>query len=198
MWRGAFIVELFVRAGDHWPGFQIFLDQVFAATARALFRDRLACRGELALRIIRAAIERVALARALLDEVAVFALRTLHADEVLLDVLALGISAARGELAETAMTDHHIASAFRAKLVERNIRNFLALIETARSLAVGIARTGHELAEATAFQHHHTATILAVFFGSSGLLHVSRIEIGQVDGIFFGELAGVRIIFLVR
>src|SRR5213076_571540 len=48
----------------------------------------------------------------------IYSLRTLHADEILLDVLALGISAARGELAVPSVADHHVASALRAKLVE--------------------------------------------------------------------------------
>jgi hypothetical protein len=59
---------------------------------------------ELAFRIISAPIKRVSLARPLLDNLAVLAQRTLHANEVLLDVLALRIAAARSELAIAPMS----------------------------------------------------------------------------------------------
>src|SRR5271166_4836934 len=83
------VLALFVRAGDYWSGLQVFLDQIFTAAARALFGNRSVRRGEFALRIISAAVERVAFTRAFLHEFAIFALRTLHADKVLLHVLEI-------------------------------------------------------------------------------------------------------------
>jgi hypothetical protein len=186
-----FVIALFVGAGDHRAGFRFFPTRYSLPHVGHFSGDRLVRRSEFALRIISASVESIALARPLLDQIAVFALRTLHADEVLLHVLAFGISAARRELAETPVPDHHVAPALRAKLIERNIGNFLALIQPPRSLAIGISRASHELPEAPALQHHHPAAVFAIFF-LRGLLHVGRIEVGQVDRIFFGELAGVR------
>ena len=139
--------------------------------------------GEFAFRIIAAAVESVSLARFLLDQFAVFAERALHADEILLHIFALRIAAAGGELAKAAVADHHIAAALGAKFVERNVGNFLALIETARGFAIGIAGASHELAEASALQNHYPAAIFAILF-LRGLLHVGGIEIGQVDRDF--------------
>src|SRR5580704_14174068 len=123
--RRPFVVAFFVRARDHRSSLQEFLHQILAAATRALFRNRLVSRSELALRIISAPVERIPLAGALLHQVSLFALRTLHADKILLHVLAFGISAARRELAIPSVADHHIASAFRTRLIERNVRNFL-------------------------------------------------------------------------
>src|SRR5579859_6338079 len=92
--RRALVVAFLVGTGDDRAGFQVLFDQIFAAAARTLFRDRLVCRSELALGIIPAAIKRVALARAFFDKVAFFTLRTLHANVILLDVFAVGIAAA--------------------------------------------------------------------------------------------------------
>ena len=128
-------------------------------------------RSKLALRIISAPIECISLARALLHQFAVFAVRALHADEVLLHILALGISAARREFAEPSMADHHIAPALRAQFIERNVRNFLSLIQTPGGLAIRISRACHELPETPALEHHHPAAVLAIFF-LRGFLHV--------------------------
>src|SRR5689334_7551741 len=120
---------------------------------------------ELALRITRASVERVpATARTLLDQLAFLALRTLHPDEVLLHVLAIGISRARDELAIATMPQQHVASALWTLLIEWNIRHFLALIQTPGGFAVRIPCARHELAEASAFQHHGAAAVLAILF----------------------------------
>ena len=95
------------------------------------------------------------------------------------------------------MADHHVAPALGAEFVDRNVGNFLALIEAARGLAIGIAGAGHELAEASALQHHHPAAVLAIFF-LRGLLNVRRIQVGQVDRIFLGEGAAFGILLVVR
>src|SRR5207253_11022485 len=99
-------------------------------------------------------VERIALARPLLDQLAIFALRTLYTDKILLHVLALRITAARGELAEAPVPDHHIPATFRAKLVERHIRDLFPLIEAARRRAVRVACASHELPESLTPEHH--------------------------------------------
>src|SRR5208337_315691 len=101
----------------------------------------------------------------LFDEIAVFALRTLHANIVLLDVFAIRIAAAGGELAVAPVADHHVAPALGAEFVERNIGNLLALVEPPRGLAIGISRARHELAEPSALEHHHPAAVFAIFLG---------------------------------
>ncbi len=103
-----------------------------------LFGNWLRRRGELALRVISAAVKSVALARALFDEFAFLAFRALHADEVLLHIFAVGISAARSELAVTAVPQDQVALAQRAGFIERNVGHSLALIEPPRRLAPAI------------------------------------------------------------
>src|SRR6185295_11663483 len=76
-------VAFLVRTSDHRTRLQHFLHQIFAAATRTLFRQRFAGGRELALRIISATVESVALARLFFHEVAIFAERTLHPDEVL-------------------------------------------------------------------------------------------------------------------
>src|SRR5579864_5013033 len=196
-WGCALVIALLVRAGDHWAGLQILFHQILTAATRAFFWNWLVRRSELALRIIAASIERVALPRPLFYQLSVFALGALYADEVLLHVLALGISTASSELAVPPMANHHIASALGAEFVQRNIGNFLALIQTTRGLAVGIPGTRHELAEPSALEHHHPPAVFAVFLLRRAL-HVGRIQIRQVDRIFLGEGAGVGIFFVVR
>src|SRR5262249_43187957 len=140
----------------------------------------------------------VALACTFLNQFAVRAQRALHADEILLHILTIRISAARCELAVAPMPDHQVAPAFWAKLIERNVWNFLALIQAAGSLAIRISRARHELPEAAAFKYHHSTAVFAVLVSRSSFLHVGRIKIWQIDGIFFGKRAAIRIIFVIR
>src|SRR5271155_5012293 len=107
------VVALLIRTRDHRSILQEFLHQIFAAATRALFGNRPVRRSELALGIISAPVERVAFAGALLHQIALFALRTLYPNIVLLHVLAFGISAASRKLAEAFMPDHHIPPALR-------------------------------------------------------------------------------------
>src|SRR5205807_5581336 len=150
-----------------------------------------------ALGIIAASVKRVSLTGFLLDQVAFFAQRTLHADKILLDVLAVGISAARSEFAVATVTDHQITSAFRARLIERNVRDLFALIEAPRGLAIRITGAGHELAETPTLQDHYAAAVLAIFFLSS-FLDLGGIKVGQIDRILFGKSAAFGIFFVVR
>src|SRR5713226_1661707 len=203
LWRAGFalnralIVTLLVRARDHQTVFAHAFDQVLATAVRALLRNRLRRRCELALRITPAAIKRVALARALFDQFAFLAIRALYADEILFHVLAVRISAARSELPETPVPDDHIAAALRTLLFKRDIRHSLALIETPRGLAIGITRAGHELTEASALEHHDAAAVLAVFL-LRRFLQVGRVKVGQIDRVLFGELTSVGILLVVR
>ena len=167
------------------------------AAARTLLRERLVRRSELAFGVIGTPVERVALARAFLYQIAIRAERTLYADEILLHVLALGITTARGEFSIAPVADHHVPSALGAGFVEGNVRDFFALIQTPRGLAVGISRTRHELPEASALQHHHPAAVFAVFL-LRGFLHVGGVKVGQIDGIFFRESTTVGIFLVVR
>src|SRR5262249_27702296 len=91
---GGFGRLLVVGTDEEHAILQGFLQQVRAAAIRTLLRHRLVRRGELALRVIRAAVEDVSAPRLLLHQLAIRALRTFHADEVLFHPLALGIAAA--------------------------------------------------------------------------------------------------------
>jgi hypothetical protein len=121
-------IALFVRTRDHWACLQELLHQIFMATRRALFRDRLMGGGELARGIISTAVESISFPGPFLDQVALMAERTLYSDEVLLYVLTFRISAAGSELAVAAVANHHVPSTFGADFVQRDIRNLLALI----------------------------------------------------------------------
>ena len=108
----------------HGPDFKIFLHQECVAAIRALLRNRLVGRSEFALRIIASIRRRCCpCGRASRPDLAVFAQRALHADEVLLHVFAVGIAAAGGELAVASVADHQVASALRALFIQRNIGN---------------------------------------------------------------------------
>src|SRR6478672_9572321 len=127
----------------------MFLQQIRAAALRARLRHWLICRRKLARRIIRASIERVAAPpRFLFYQLAIRALRALHANKILLDVLAIWISAARDELAIASVPQHQVAPALGAELFQRDVRHALALIKPPRGLAVGITGAGHELPKA--------------------------------------------------
>src|SRR6185437_3552816 len=142
----------------------MLFQQIRAAALRAGLRHWLVRRCEVAIRIVGAAIEGIApTARFFLHQLAILALRALHADKILLDVLAVRVSAARDELAVTPVAQHQVASALGAYLFQRDVRHALALIEPTRSLAIRITRAGHELAKAPALKHHYATTVFAVF-----------------------------------
>src|SRR5512140_1864188 len=98
----------------------MLLQQVRAAALRAGLGHRFVRRGELALGIMSATVERrAARARRLLDQFDA-ALGALHADEVLLHVLAFRIAAAGDELAVAPVPQHHVAVTLRTLFVQRN------------------------------------------------------------------------------
>src|SRR5439155_210781 len=92
-----------------------------------------------------------------------------HAGRLVLDVLALGVLRAGGELAEAALLDHQVRAAARARLVENLIRlgrleaALLGRDQLARRLALGIPRAREELAEPAALDGHRLAAVLARF-----------------------------------
>src|SRR5256712_635076 len=145
------------------------LDQVRRAALRAFFVDRPVPEDEVAVRIVRAAEEDLAAARLALDDLAalVAVLRTDDTGRLVLDVLALGIARARGELAEPSLLDHQIGAAARTLLVENLIgfRRFQPAVlgrdQLSRRLALGIAGAREELAEAAALDRHRLAAVLA-------------------------------------
>src|SRR5437016_5731830 len=116
---GTRIITFRVGTSDYGAGFQGLLHQIFALAAlRTLLSNRLVRRCEFALGIIRAPVKHVPPPpRLLLHQVAFLALRTLHPDEVLLDVFAFGIAAAGNEFAETSVAQHHRPVTFRTGLV---------------------------------------------------------------------------------
>src|ERR1700731_526537 len=176
----------------------MLLQQIRATALRAGLSHRLISRRELARGIIRASIECVAaLPRLLFYQLAIRALRALHADEILLDVFALRISAARDELAIASVAQHQVAAALGTEFFQRDVRHALALIEPPRGLAIGIAGAGHELPEAPALQYHHSSAVLTVFV-LAGLRHLSAVEVREIDRVLFSERAALRIILLVR
>src|SRR5205823_2612368 len=157
-----FFIATFIGTSDHRPGLQDFLYQIRMAALRTLFIDRLPVGSKVALGILRAAVEKVAAAGFLFHQLAFLALWAFHADEVLLDVLALRISAARGELAKTPVAQHHVPLALGTFFFQRNVGEFLSLVQPPRSFALRISGAGHELAKAAALQHHGAPAILAI------------------------------------
>ena len=124
-----------------------FLDHVRAAALRALLGHGLAPGDERAIGVAVAAVERLALLGAALDDLALRALRALHADGLLLDVLAGGVVAARGELAEPAVLHDQVAVALRALLIQRHVLR-LRPADLLGGLAIRVFRTREEGAEA--------------------------------------------------
>src|ERR1700722_8841774 len=192
----ALVIAFLIGARDYRPLLADSFHQVLVAAVRALLRNGFRGRSEFALRIIPATVKSVALARTLFDQLALFAFGTLHADEVLLHIFALGISAAGSELTIATVAQDQVALAQGAGFVQRYVGHFLALIEPPGGFAIGVASTGHELPEASALQDHHPPAVFAVFF-LRGLLYVGRIEIVQIDRILLGELTSVWIFFVV-
>src|SRR5882672_11593721 len=144
--HGPLVITFLVRTGNDRTGLQIFFHEEFVAATWAFLVDGLVGRGELALGVVRAAVESVALARLLLHQVPILAQRALHADEVLFHKLAIGIARAGREFTIASVANHQIAAAFRAGFIQRNVGHALALVETAGGLAIRIAGAGHELA----------------------------------------------------
>ena len=125
------------------------------------FSERASPGYEVAIGIAVAAVEGLALLRTALDDLALRALRALHPDGLLLDILAGGVVAARGELAEAAVLQHQVVVALRALFVERLIGLSLSAADLLGGLAVGVAGAGEEGTETALLQDHRTAAVLA-------------------------------------
>src|SRR5262249_48010345 len=128
-------------------GLQPLLDQVAGAALGALFRNRLAPRNEVAVRVAAAAVKRLAALRAPLYYFAFRTVRAGNSDGLLLHVLALRLIAACGELSEAAVLQHQIVAALRAFLFQRHIGFLLLSADSLGGLAIRISGTGVELAE---------------------------------------------------
>ena len=87
-------IALFVGTGDNWPSFHKFFNQIFTAARWTFLRDGFVRCSEFALGIISASVERISFTGLLFDQITLFAERTFHANEILLHVFAIGISAA--------------------------------------------------------------------------------------------------------
>src|SRR5579859_1692417 len=102
---------LIIRTYEEGARLQVLLQQIRTAAFRTRFSHRFVCRRKVAVWLVRAPIKDVAApACFLLNQLTIFALGTLHANEVLFYVLALRITAARNEFAVSAVTENHIAS----------------------------------------------------------------------------------------
>src|ERR1700676_2077214 len=132
------------------------LEEERRTALRARLVDRAVPQHEVAVRVVGAPEEDLPALGFALDDLAalVGVLRTLHARSLVLDVLALGILRAGGELAEAALLDHEICAAARARLVQDLIGfggpqpALLGGDQLPRRLALGIAGARQELAEA--------------------------------------------------
>src|SRR6516162_9871967 len=98
---------LLVRAFEIDATLERLLDEIRAAALGAFLGNRLIVRGEVAFGVVGAAPEDVATARLPLCDVSLAALWALHAfNDVLLDVLALGVAGAGDELAVGALAQN--------------------------------------------------------------------------------------------
>src|SRR5260221_9591953 len=125
-------------------------------------------RGEIAIRITRAAIENAGTAPAAFasaaaaHEFAFGALRAFDAHGDRPRVLALRIAGAADEFAKAAVLFHKMIAAQRAEFRERLIglvRDARALDQPARRLAVGVTLAGEESAEHPPLDHHFLAAL---------------------------------------
>src|SRR5580765_5304343 len=137
------------------------------AALGARLRDRFVPERELALGIICATVENFPATRLAFDDVAAVE-RADDARLLELHVLALGISGARRELAETALLHDEVLAAVRAELVENliGLRRGHALLrrdDLPRRLALRITGAGQEHSEAPALDDHRLAAVLTRF-----------------------------------
>src|SRR5690242_13217975 len=95
------------------------------------------------------------------------------------------------------MPQNQITVALRPGFLQRYIRYFLRLIKPTRCSAIRITGACHELAEASALQHHHASAILAVFILAC-FRHLCFVKLRKVDWIFLGKGTTLSVIFLVR
>src|ERR1035441_1742844 len=177
------VFALRVRTLPYGARLEPLLHHVGAAALGALLWHGLAPGDEGAVGVAVAAVERLALLGAALDDLALRALRALDPDGFLLDVLAGGVIAAGGELAEPAEFQDQVALALRALLVERLIL-LLRAADLFGGLAIGVSGAGQESAEAALLQDHGAAAVFAVFlFALLGHFHIGIVRLARVGAL---------------
>src|SRR4029078_603402 len=147
------------------------LDEERRAAVGALFGNGFVPQREIAVGIIRAAVEYLAAARFPLDDVPAV-LRTQNAGRLLLHEPARRIVRARGELAEAPLLDDEIRPALGTQLVDNLIRlcrgnALFGRNDLPRRLALGIPGARQELAEPPPLDHHRLAAVVAGLFDLS-------------------------------
>src|SRR5688572_9082914 len=149
----ALVVAGLVAAEDHLALLLgLLLQEVGAAAIGAGLGNGPVIRGELALRVAAAAVERASPATLALDHLALPAFRAEQPDLrgfLLLDVFAVRVITAGDEGAETSAAPHEVLAALRAFLVDRLQLLDLQLAfgsthEALRDLAVGVVGAGEE------------------------------------------------------
>ncbi len=141
--------------------FQVLLYQITAAAFGTFLRNGLTPSDEVTLRIAVATVESSTALGPPLNDFALRAIGTRHADGLLLDELAFRIITASHELAVAPEFLHQVAIAIGALLFERDVFALLAA-NLLRRFAIGVAGAGEELSKAAFFEHHRTAAVLAV------------------------------------
>src|SRR5450756_33749 len=173
------VFALGVRTLPHGARLEPLLHHIRAAALGTLLGHGLAPGDESAVGVAVAAVKRLALLGAALDDLALRALRAFDPDGLLLDVLAGGIIAACGELAEPAVLHDQVALALRALLIKGLIL-LLRAADLFGGLAIGVSGAGQEGAEAALLEDHGAAAVLAVFlFALLGDLHVGAVRFAR-------------------
>src|SRR5258706_5144215 len=166
------VIAVFIVA-EYLPAelFRNLLDQIRRAAFRARLVHRPVPEDEVAVRIVRTPEEDLASLRFAFNDLAAFVrvLRTLEARRLVLDVLALGILGAGGELAEPALLDHEIRAAPGTGFVENLIRlgrpqaTLFFRDSLPRRLSFRVTGAREELTEAPALDRHRLPAVLARF-----------------------------------
>src|SRR5262249_51602413 len=118
---------------------------------RARLRHRLVPQRVVAIRGTRARVEELALAAALLAQLALAALRAGHAQRVRLRELAVGPSLAGGVAPVGGLLRHEAGAAQRARALDRHGQ--LGLVQRLRVLALRVTRAREERAVAAELLH---------------------------------------------
>src|SRR5439155_11051998 len=170
-------------------------EEVGPAAIRAGLGDGEVVGGEPALGVALATVERAPPASLALHDLALAALRAQQTDLaglLLLDVLAIGVVAARHEGAEPAAAPHERLAALRALLVDglqglHPELAFRAADEALGGLALGVVRAGQERPVAALLQDHRSVGGI----DRAHLLGDVLVQLGRPFALASGELPGV-------
>src|SRR5580692_4778309 len=161
----------FLQARMHRPNLGLFLHDERRPALRARFRDGHKRRREIAIRIPRASVKHAKSSASAFAHASAFhkfafhALRALDAHGDRPCVLALGVSRAADERAESPVLLHQAISVQRALLFQwfvRLQRNSRALHHAPRGLAIGIAGARQKRSKSPALDRHLFPAIFAV------------------------------------